>query len=88
MKQHQTGLNNRISCLALAEGIWLVSYGCNPNTKLCCLTSALLGYLSNSIIFIARKYCYNKAILDQIKISFFFMQSLYMLSFDQVKVNK
>ena len=85
---HQTRVNGRISCLALAEKIWQIFHGCNPHTQLCCsshkcmfLTNVApfkreINRLSNGIRLIAKKHCYNKEIIYQTQISSLFVLCL------------
>ena len=66
-------------------------HGHNPHTQLCSsahkcmfLTNVapfkrVINWLSNSIKFIAKKYCYNKEIIYQTHISLLFELSLYII---------
>ena len=90
-KQHQTRVNGRTSCLALAEKIWQIFHGRNPHTQLCCsshkcmfLTNVApfkreINRLSNGIRFIAKKHFYNKEIIYQTQISLLFCAEFIIL---------
>ena len=63
--RHKTRVNSRIDCFTLAKKIWQVFHRPKPHTQL------LIPLMH---CFIAKKYCYNKKIINQ--------NQIYLLSFN------